>query len=340
MLLSAIIIRGKSLAMQCYETNTMRTLRSVKAWLAIVLATWISTGLLPAVSAQQTPARAAQPGGVSIGNEASAPPNSSLTKTETGLRASLERNPKSADILYELALVLQQENKSRESLETYTRAAQIHKPNVAQLRSVALDYVLLDDYDDAVRWLRVALDMEPNNADVLYSLGRCLYTKNLFPDAEKIYLRLLALDPKNLKAEENLGLTYDLQNDPQKAEAALRTAAQWARERDLKDPWPYLDLGIFLLDQSRSADAQPFLEKAVELDPQSAWAHEKLGMTLVANENPTRGIRELQFAVGLAPNDPKAHFELGRAYRAAGQPDKARAEFELSKSLYGKHSQD
>jgi len=305
-----------------------------------MLAAWIGALITPYVSAQQVPAEGPQPGGISLGHEATAPPNPSLAETEVRLRASLERNPQSADTLYELALVLQQENRSRESLETYTRAAHIQKPNVAQLRSVALDYVLLDDYDDAVRWLRVALGMEPKNADVLYSLGRCLYTKNLFPDAEKVYLRLLVLDPANLKAEENLGLTYDAENDPEKAEKALRTAAQWAKERGLKAPWPYLDLGIFLLDQSRADDAGPFLERAVELDPQSAWAHEKLGMALVANGDSARGIRELQLAVGLAPKDPKVHFELGHAYRAAGQLDKARAEFEISKSLYGEHSQN
>ncbi|HMG84987.1 MAG TPA: tetratricopeptide repeat protein [Terracidiphilus sp.] len=319
---------------------TIRCSHLLKTGLAVLLAAWIGAVLTAHVSAQQTPVKGAQPAGIPLGREATASPNPSLAETEVGLRASLEHNPQSADTLYELALVLQQENKSRESLETYTRAAQIRKPNVAQLRSVAMDYVLLDDYDDAVRWLRVALGMEPNNADVLYGLGRCLYTKNLFPDAEKVYLRLLALDPANLKAEENLGLTYDAQNDPEKAEKALRTAAQWAKERGLKDPWPYLDLGIFLLDQSRADDAEPFLEKAVELGPQSAWAHEKLGMALVAQGDSARGIRELQLAVGLAPKDPKAHFELGHAYRTAGQLEKARAEFELSKSLYGEHSQN
>ncbi|MFC5863181.1 tetratricopeptide repeat protein [Acidicapsa dinghuensis] len=292
------------------------------------------------VFSQQAPARTSQPGGVPLGRETSAQPDSALADTEARLRANLQQNPRSADTLYELALVLRQQNKPRESLETYTRAAQIQKPNVAQLRSVALDYVLLDDYDDAIRWLRVALGMEPNNTDALYSLGRCLYTQNLFSDAEKTYLKVLALDPTHLKAEENLGLTYDALNNPQRAEEALRTAVQWAKERDLHDPWPYLDLGIFLLDQSREADAQPFLERAVEFDPKSSWAHEKLGMALVANENSARGIRELQLAVDLAPNDPKTHFELGRAYRASGQKDKARSEFEISKSLYGKHSQN
>jgi tetratricopeptide (TPR) repeat protein len=315
---------------------TMQSSRLAKAGLALLLA----AGTHPVFAQKQTPAKPAQPGGIPLGRETASPPDATLANSEARLRSSLQQNPQSAGTLYELALVLREENKPQESLETYTRAAKVQKPNVAQLRSVALDYVLLDDYDDAVRWLRVALGMEPENTDVLYSLGRCLYTQNLFSDAEKAYLRLLAIDPTNLKAEENLGLTYDAENDPQKAEEALRTAAQWAKEHDLKDPWPFLDLGVLLLDQSREAEAQPFLEKAVELDPKSAWAHEKLGMALVANGDSARGVRELQLAVDLAPNDPKAHFELGRAYRAARQLDKARTEFEISKSLYGKHSQN
>jgi tetratricopeptide (TPR) repeat protein len=325
----------KRRAMQWNKPSTIYSSHFIGVALAFMLA---STAHF--VFAQQTPAKGALPGGISLGRETSTRPDSALADTEGRLRARLQQNPQSADMLYQLALVLRQENKPRESLETYTRVAQIQKPNAAQVRSVALDYVLLDDYDDAVNWLRVALGMEPNNTDVLYSLGRCLYTKNLFSEAEKVYLRVLALNPTHLKAEENLGLTYDAENDPKKAEAALRTAAQWAKERGLNDPWPYLDLGIFLLDQSRAADAQAFLERAVEVDPKSAWAHEKLGMALVANGDSPRAIRELQISVDLAPKDPKAHFELGRAYRAAGQREKARAEFEISKSLYGQHSQN
>jgi len=315
--------------------TTKRSIQLAKIGLALLLAATIY-----AAGAQQAPTKAAQPDGISLGREIAIPPDPASANDELRLRAVLDKNPQSSSALYDLALLLQRENKPAESLTTYTRAAQIQRPNAAQLRSVALDYVLLDDYDDAVRWLHTALDMEPNNTDVLYSLGRCFYTKNLFPDAEKVYLRLLAIDPKNLKAEENLGLTYDAQNDSQKAEAALKTAAQWAKERALQDPWPYLDLGIFLLDQARASDAQPYLERAVELDPKSSWAHEKLGMALVANGDSARGVRELQLAVGLAPNDPKAHFELGHAYQSAGQTEKARAEFDVTKSLYGEHSQN
>jgi tetratricopeptide (TPR) repeat protein len=263
-----------------------------------------------------------------------------LAEEETKLRKALERNPEKPADLYQLGLVLRQENKPQDSLQVYTRAAHLLKPNADQLRSVALDYVLLNDYSDAIHWLRIALTFDPNNVDVLYSLGRCLYTQSSFPQAQEAFTRVLELQPEHLKAEENLGLTLDAQNQPEAAEKALRTAAAWADQRSPQDEWPFLDLGNFLLDRGRQAEALPFLLKAAHIAPGSAATHEKLGRALVATGKPDDGINELQAAARLDPKNPKIHFELGHAYRDAGKLDQARAEFALSKKLYGEHSND
>lgn len=264
--------------------------------------------------------------------------SSALQTIETDLRAELAQHPDSPDLLYHLALVLQKENKPRESLQIYTRAASLQKPTAEQLRSVALDYVLLNDYDDAIHWLRIALSFNPNNVDVLYSLGRCFYTQNQFAKAEEAFVRTLQLKPDNYKAEENLGLTYDAENRPKLAEQALRTAAGWAERNAVPDPWPYLDLGGFLLNQSRAAEALPYLQRAVELGPQMVISHSKLGLTLVNTGKPADGAKELEIAARLDPKNPKIHFELGRAYRETGELEKSRAEFALSKTLYSSHS--
>ncbi len=262
----------------------------------------------------------------------------SLQATETNLRNALRAEPGSAEILYQLGLVLRQESKPKESLAIYTQAAAVRRPTADELRSVALDYVLLNDYDDAVHWLRVALSTDAANVDVLYSLGRCLYTQNQFEQAEQAFRRVLTLHPGHLKAEENLGLTLDAENQPEKAEAALRQAAQWATERDIADPWPFLDLGVFLLDQQRAEEALPSLKRAAALAPDMAEAREKLGRALALTGDAKAGASELEVAVRLDPKEPKAHFELGQAYRDLGEADKARAEFALSEMLYGKQS--
>jgi Flp pilus assembly protein TadD len=264
---------------------------------------------------------------------------SDVVAIESDLRRESKLHPDSAPILYKLGQVLRQENKPKESLETYTQAAHLEKPNAEQLRSVALDYVLLDDYDDAIHWLQLASSFDPKNADVLYSLGRCFYSQSRYPEAEQTFLRVLEIKPEHLKAEENLGLIYDFANQPEKAEAALRTAVTWAGDEST-DEWPFLDLGAFLLDHDRAAEAAPFLRRASAIATKCTACHEKLGRALVATGDVSAGVKELETAALLDPKNPKMHFQLGLAYRAAGNLEKSRAEFALSQSLYGEHSQE
>ena len=255
-----------------------------------------------------------------------------MAADEAALRAEIAAHPDSADLLYRLALTLREENKPKESLETYTQAAKLRKPDAMELRSVALNYVLLDDYTDAVHWLERASGMEPENVEVLYSLGRCYYSRGQYREAEETYLHLLKRTPDSLRAEENLGLAYDAENRPEMAEPALRAAAELAN-RQKSDEWPFLNLGAFLLDQGRPLEAVPFLEKAVGVAGKSPLCHEKLGRALEDSGKPAQGVKELETAVRLDPSNPNVHFELGHAYRQAGEMEMARAEFAESQRL-------
>lgn len=272
---------------------------------------------------------AEEPGGVSA----------RLAQREVDLRAQLARQPDSADLLYALGQLLREEGKPQDSLATYTRAATYRKPSAKELRSVALDYVLLQDFQDAIHWLEVAARMDPADTDVLYSLGRCYYSKNRYLDAQHMYERVLSIQPNHLKAEENLGLVYDVSNRPDKAEEAFRKAAGWANPNG-PDEWPFLDLGSFLLDQDRAKEAIDPLRTAMRIQPKSALCSEKLGRALLASGDVDGGIAALELAVKLNPANPKSHYELGRALRQAGQAERARQEFSLSQKLYSEHSQE
>jgi tetratricopeptide (TPR) repeat protein len=234
---------------------------------------------------------------------------------------------------------LRQEGKAHESLDAYTQAAQLRTPVAEEIRSVALDYVLLNDYDDAIRWLERAARMYPANVSVLYSLGRCYFSKDRYLDAERMFAQVLALDPKNLKAQENLGLVFDATNQPDRAEEALRTAAAWA-EKSGADEWPFLDYGGFLLDHGRAQESLDPLGTAARIQPNCAACHQKLGRALIESHELKEGIAELEIAARLEPSDPKTHYELGRALRQAGQTERAQQEFALSQKLYASHSHE
>jgi tetratricopeptide (TPR) repeat protein len=262
-----------------------------------------------------------------------------LAQKEEQLRASIAQQPRSAELSYSLALLLREEGKAHESLDIYTQAAQLRGPTAEEIRSVALDYVLLNDYEDAIHWLERAARVEPGNVNVLYSLGRCYFSKDRYLDAERMFAHVLAIDPKHLKAEENLGLVFDATNQPDKAEEALRMAATWANKEG-PDEWPFVDLGMFLLDRDRAQESIDPLRTAVHIRPDCAACHEKLGRALLTTHALPEGIAELEKSAQLEPANPKTHYELGRALRQAGQADRAQQEFAISQKLYAAHSQE
>lgn len=256
-------------------------------------------------------------------------------EADAALRAYARQHLDSADALYMLGFVLNRENKPAESLKIYTRAAQLTTPKSDDLKTVALDYVLLNDYPDAIRWMRQAVIFDPRNEQAWYGLGRCYYSQSEFKAAQESFLKALALDPGDTKAEENLGLAYEMGNRPKEAEQAYKSAVAMADTDADTDQWPYLDYGSFLLEHDRPEEAVPVLQRAVKVAPQCAECRGKLGRALARSGHAQEGVEELQRAVALAPKDPKLHYDLGRAYRAAGKLAAARTELALSAKLYG-----
>lgn len=256
-----------------------------------------------------------------------------LQDAEHVLTAYLQLHPKSFEALEILGTVQQREDKPRDSILTFNRAAQLHTPGSADLRIVALDYVLLNDYPDAIHWLKKSVEFDANNWHTWYDLGRCYYTQNLFKDAQNALERANMLSPNNVQVLENLGLTLDAENLPSQAEALYRKAVGLAQKNSNSDEWPYLNYGTFLVSQDRAADAVPQLKSAVAANPKCAQCHLLLGRALAATGHVAEGVHELEQAVALEPSDAKAHYQLARLYRQAGDRARARQEFALTARL-------
>jgi Flp pilus assembly protein TadD len=228
--------------------------------------------------------------------------------------------------------------KARESLAEFTVGAKYHDPSAADLKVVALDYVLLGDLMDADKWLTKVLEWTPDDADGWYLLGRTKYNENRFAEAVSAFAQCLKLDPRNVKAEDNLGLSYAGLGRSEEAMAAYQQAMAWQAEAPLKNPGPHIDLATLLLDQNRPGEAISYLLEAVEIAPRVSRAHELLGKAYAHLEQFPKAQMELEKAIELSPQNSNLHCMIAPVYRKQGLAEKAKAEFDRCAAMTGTHS--
>lgn len=256
------------------------------------------------------------------------------------LRAYISIHPQSEDAAYLLADSYFRENKPKQSLEQFTAAAKLKTPMAEDLKIVALDYVLLNDYRDAANYLEDALKMDPANIEVRYHLGRVRYQQNQFDQAIVAFKEVLKLDPGNVKAQDNLGLSLEAENQLDPAIAEYRKAIALDRAATAHSEQPYLNLGALLSKANKSEEAATLLVKAKEIDPKSSKIRYELGKAYFDLNRFEDSRREVEEAVRLDARNAPAHYLLGRVYQRTGKSDLAAQEFKLTDELMRLHGEN
>lgn len=260
-----------------------------------------------------------------------------FSQAETLLHKMLQQNANSADAHFLLGYIYFREQRARRSLAEFTSGARTEHPGVDDLRIVAADYVLLGDFPDAAKWFGVVASKEPQDPDNWYLLGRAQYNENRFQQSIASFKKVLALRPKDVRAENNLGLAWEGMNNVERATQAFHRAIEWQGDHP-QDAQPYLNLGILLNNSAHPGKALPYLKSAVRLAPQNPKIREQLARAYKAQKDFAEAQRELEAAVKLAPKAAGLHYELGQVYWREGLHDKAQKQFKICAKLNGGHS--
>ena len=252
----------------------------------------------------------------------------------------IDPNPNAVYALPRKSLLELRDRNAKESLAEFTTGARYRTPSAFDLKIVAMDYILLGDFIDADKWLTRSLQGNPTDSDGWYQLGRTKYNENRFTEAIDAFKKCLAVDATNVKAEENLGLSYAGLGDDAAAIKAYQTAIEWQANSVAKDPEAYFALGSLLLDRNRPEDAVPVLTQATQVAPSVSQGHELLGKAYLQTEDLPKAQAELEEAVKLSPETARLHYILGQVYRKQGLTAKAQAEFERYAALQKEHPSD
>ena len=95
-----------------------------------------------------------------------------------GLEAYVHDHPESADAHSLLGFLLYSLQDPLHSLDQYHQAELLRPPRPNDLMAIAADYVLLNDFREAEKFLTQLTQQQPQNATAWYYLGRSLYSQS------------------------------------------------------------------------------------------------------------------------------------------------------------------
>jgi len=261
-----------------------------------------------------------------------------LSEAESADRRYLETNAASSDAHYLLAYILFREAKAKLSLAEYTEAARYRPPTALDMQAIGNDYFMLEDYEAADRSFTRAVELDPGDGLARFYLGRAKYNEKHFEEAVLAFTECLKLQPSNVKAADNLGLSYEALGKIDDAVQAYRAAISSDSAARVHDPGPYLNLGTLLAENERSAESVTYLLHVIQMLPADPRAHQELGKAYLKMNRLEEAQVELEKAVELAPENAPNHFLLSQVLRKRGLAAQANIESERYAALTGTHS--
>ena len=208
---------------------------------------------------------------------------------------------------------------------------QLYKPGVDTPINKELEQNTLDA-------LTKALEIEPNNKDIIYSLGDMYDKLRKYDEAEKLYLRIIELQPENMDNYYVVAEFYKRYAGENEA-AAEKARSMYLRriETDPENPQGYAYMATYLQEVSGEPEemlksfekAAEFWQKRITLQPDSAEAWLALGVNQwsrsyrfqflsnaerlrIANE----ALASITKAIELDPEYPEPYAWMGPLYKA------------------------
>jgi tetratricopeptide (TPR) repeat protein len=283
-------------------------------------------------------------------------------------RKALAINPAMPGLRLDLGLAQFKSGELKEAIQTFTPLLKSEPPgSQEELRLASLigmAHFGLGEYAAAVPYLRKAANSDPTNLGFRLALAQsCLQAKQ-YQCVLDVYREILNLNPESAEADMLAGEALDEMKNPTGAIEQFRAAVK----ANPREPNVHFGLGYLLWTQNQfdeaaqefraelvnvpdnaqaltfladcdiqlgdSADALPFIEKAIQLDSSIARAHMDLGILYAGSGRQEDALREFKTAVKLTPADANVHWRLARLYQSMGRTEEAKIEFEKTSSLH------
>jgi tetratricopeptide (TPR) repeat protein len=181
----------------------------------------------------------------------------------------------------------------------------------------------------------------PNSPRLAIGLGMALYSRGNYDDAVKALLKAADLNPSDPRCYYFLSKAYD--SSPSQAEEVIQRFHRFA-ELQPQNASAHYYYAMSMWKGRRAQDAnldvrqiESLLKRSIALDPKLAEAHLQLGNLYSDQSKYADAIPEYKRALQLNADLADAHYRLGQAYVHVGQKDAAKEQLEIYQRLRAQH---
>ncbi len=247
--------------------------------------------------------------------------------TENLELASAE-NPASEPYLLDLARSYELSNETRQAADTYVLALALNPQDFAARNNLAVMYIKLNQWDEAIRTLEAAAAESPLK-ETYYHLGICYEHQGKTLAAQKQFQKALGIDEGFAAAHYNLGVIQTALGAEDDAVAEFQSAIRY--QPDLSEA--HFSLGVLYARRSDVPAAKEELSQAVQLRPNFPEAHFNLAVVDMKLMHLEDAEREFHTALAARPGFIEAHKGLASLYGQMGLQARASDELEIAKRL-------
>lgn len=254
-------------------------------------------------------------------------------RAEVLLAHEIERDSKRPDLLKLLGHVFFLDGRYLNCAVAMKKADALEGLDESGRFLLAMSYIRLGRRE----WSRPELlKLEQNHPDKAlypYWMGRLEYLDQRFQAAVVRFRQALKLDPRFVRAWDNLGLAYEALGQQEEALHAYQEANRLNRESPVASSWPSLNLGSLMLKLDRLSESETYLRESLKYDPKFAKAHYQLAVLLEKRGKLEDAVAQLKQSAAFDPAYAEPHYALNRIYRKQGQLQNAQAALEEFQKL-------
>jgi tetratricopeptide (TPR) repeat protein len=233
-----------------------------------------------------------------------------------------------------------------EAAREYHRAAEMDpsQENIFDLATFLLQHKkYVGALDDSIKFFRFGVAHYPRSSQMMVGLGVALYAASQYDEAVRVLCAAVDLDPGDRRPIQFLGRASRV--SPELAQEVDRRLREFAeRYPDNAATNYFYALNLWERGGGNAGagvdKVERLLKKAEALSPQWYEPHYQLGVVYQAENRDADAIREMRQAVKIDPEFFPAHYRLAILYKRVGQKQQADIEAAAVKQLKDKDTED